>query len=98
MTGLLRKHLPDAVSWEQHRGSYADVESYVLSAYAAALNEFEGLLHDTSLGTELRSLVTHLCHPLPAKRAYGPPSVAGTALDMERVVSRLDYLSKRFAK
>lgn len=98
MTALLRKHLPDAVSWERHRGSYADVESYVLSAYAGALDEFESSIHDKSLGTELRKLVTHLCYPSPAKRAYGPPSVVGTANDLERVVSRLDYLSKRFVK
>jgi eukaryotic-like serine/threonine-protein kinase len=98
MTALLRKHLPDPVSWEYHRGTYADVESYVLNAYSATLDEFERSVHDRPLAAELRNLVTHLCHPLPTKRAYGPPSVAGTAVDLERVVSRLDFLSRKFAR
>lgn len=95
MTALLRKHLPDAVSWEQHRGSYQDVLPYVQHAFAAALDDFEQAVQGDFLAKELRILVTHLCQPEPSKRAYGPPNVVGTANDMERVISKLNYLSDK---
>ena len=84
MTALLRKNLKDAVSWERHRGSYDDVLPYVLNAFSWALDEFDTLVHGDFLRRELRSLITHLCHPIPTKRAYGPPGVAGTSNDMWR--------------
>jgi serine/threonine protein kinase len=95
MTALIRKNLPDAVSWERHRGSYDDVQPYVLNAFSWALDEFEKCVQGDFLSGELRTLVTHLCHPIPAKRAYGPSSLAGTSNDMERVVSRLNYLADK---
>ena len=95
MTALLRTHLQDAVSWEQHRGSYDEVQPYVLEAFSRALDEFETSLQGDFLPHELRSLITHLCHPVPAKRAYGPPGIAGTRNDMERVVSRLNFLANK---
>ena len=95
MTALLRKHLKDEVSWERYRGSYDDVQPYVLNAFSLALDEFDTSVQGDILRRELRSLLTHLCHPILAKRAYGPPGVVGTANDMERVVSRLDFLAQR---
>jgi serine/threonine protein kinase len=95
MTALVRKNLQDDVSWEQHRGSNEDVQPYVLHSFAAALDEFEQSIPTDFLRNEIRGLVTHLCHPIPAKRAYGPPSIVGTASDMERVISRLDYLAAK---
>lgn len=95
MTALIRKNLLDAVSWEQHRGSYEDVQPYVLNAFSLALDEFEAVIQDDFLRQELRLLVTHLCHPIPSKRAYGPPSIAGTAADMERVISKIDLLANK---
>jgi serine/threonine protein kinase len=44
MTALIRKNIPDAVSWERHRGPYEDVQPYVLSAFASALDEFDKCL------------------------------------------------------
>ena len=41
MTALLRKNLKDGVSWERYRGSYDDVQPYVLNAFALALDEFD---------------------------------------------------------
>ena len=95
MTALLRKNLDDAVSWERHRGSYAEVQPYVLNAFSSALDEFDQSIRDDFLRRELRRMVTNLCHPVPSNRAYGPPSVAGSALSMERVISRLDFLADR---
>ena len=95
MTALLRKHLKDEVSWERYRGPYDDVQPYVLSAFALALGEFDTSVQGDILRRELRSLLTYLCHPILAKRAYGPPGIVGTANDMERVVSRLDFLAQR---
>ena len=95
MTALLRKNLQDAVSWEQHRGSYNDVMPYVLHAFSSALDEFDTSIKVDFLRPELRTLISHLCHPIPAKRGYGPPGIAGTSNDMERVVSRLDLLARK---
>ena len=95
MTALLRKNLDDAVSWERHRGSYSEVQPYVLNAFSRALDEFDQSIQDDFLSRELRPMVTNLCHPVPSKRAYGPGNVAGTALSMERVISRLDFLADR---
>lgn len=95
MTALLRKNLPDSISWERYRGSYDEVQPYVLNAFSSALDEFEKSVDDQFLSRELRALVTHLCHPDPHKRAFGPPAVVGTSIDMERVISRLDYLAKK---
>lgn len=95
MTALIRKNLPDGVSWERHRGSYDDVQSYVLNAFGLALDEFEKSFNGDFLGGALRAMVTNLCHPIPAKRAYGPTNQAGTANDMERVISRLNYLADK---
>ena len=95
MTALLRKNLGDAVSWEQHHGSYDEVQPYVLNAFSQALDEFDMSVQNDFLRGALRPLITHLCHPIPAKRGYGPPGVAGTALSMERVVSRLNFLANR---
>ena len=95
MTALLRKNLDDAVSWERRHASYGEVQPYVLNAFSQALDEFDELIEDDYLRRELRPMVTHLCHPVPSKRAYGPPSVAGSALGMERVISRLDFLADR---
>ena len=95
MTALLRKNLDDPVSWERYHGPYEEVQPYVLHAFSRALHEFAGSIESDLLRGDLRRMVAHLCHPVPSKRAYGPPSVAGSALGMERVISRLDYLANR---
>ena len=95
MTALLRKNLDDDVSWEHYHGSYEEVEPYVLHSFSEALDEFEGSVQSGILRGDLRRMVTHLCHPVPSRRTYGPASVAGSARGMERVISRLDYLANR---
>ena len=95
MTALLRKHLKDEVSWERHRGSYDAVQPYVLNAFSWALDDFDTSVKSDFLRRELRPLITNLCHPLPAQRAYGPRGVAGTPINMERVVSRLNVLANK---
>jgi serine/threonine protein kinase len=89
MTALIRKNLPDEVSWERHRGPYDDVQAYVLDAFAKSLDEFANCIDGDFLREQLRILVQSLCHPLPDKRdfaKFGGP---------ERVISRLDYLHNK---
>lgn len=92
MTALLRKNLPDDASWERYRGVYEDVQAYVLEAFAHSLDEFEACIEGTFLKQELRAMVSSLCHPIAAKRFYGGVGAAATGNDMERVVSRLDFM------
>jgi eukaryotic-like serine/threonine-protein kinase len=98
MTALLRKNVPDDVSWERHRGPYEDVKAYVLDAFSKSLDEFEGCIDDESLKRSLRPLVESLCHPEVSKRTYSGIGQAGTPTDLERVVSRLNYLENRVRK
>lgn len=96
MTALLRKNLPDDASWEQHRGSYDDVRGYVLDAYARSLDDFEDGIDDQKLRSELRPLVSALCHPIPSKRSYSGTFGGGMPGDLERVISALDRLHKKY--
>jgi len=97
MNALLRKYLPDPVSWEQYRGPYEDVKGYVLDAFSKALNEIEDCIGDDFLRKELRSMVEYLCFPDPAKRGH-PKGIGnlGNQYDMERIITRLDFVYRKF--
>lgn len=95
MTGLLRTQLHDSVSWENHRGSYDEVLPYVLDGFSRALDAFAQSVPVGFLRDRLRGLVERLCYPVPGERVYGPQGVAGTAIDLERVVSLLDVLATK---
>ena len=97
MTGLLRAHLEDSLSWEHYIGPYADVQPYILHAFSRALDALAACVTVDALREDLRLLVAGLCHPVPARRAYGPLRLAGTRVDMDRVVTKLDVLAKRAA-
>ena len=97
MTGLLRAHLEDSLSWEHYIGPYADVQPYILHAFSRALDALAACVTVDALREDLRLLVAGLCHPVPARRAYGPLRLAGTPVDMDRVVTKLDVLAKRAA-
>jgi eukaryotic-like serine/threonine-protein kinase len=92
MTALIRKNLPDDASWEWTHDSYDEVLAYVLDAFALALDEFSSCIEDAYLSAELRSMVSRLCHPIPSKRSFASGFDSGATSDLERVVSRLDYL------
>ena len=94
MTALVRKHLPDPVSWE-HPHVYDDVKAYVLEAFSNALDEFEANIGEPNLRNALRQMVSRLCHPIPEKRSYTGTFGGGSPPDLERLVSRLDLLYRR---
>jgi serine/threonine protein kinase len=96
MTALLRKHIPDDVSWERHRGGYDEVKAYVVNAFSKALDDFDCCIESTFLKSELRTMVEQLCHPLPDRRGHPKTlHVPGQQHDLERVVSWLDYLYRK---
>ena len=94
-TALIRKNLPDSVSWEQHRGAYADVRAYVEDAFAKALDEFSACITDEGLRAELRHLLECLCNPSPERRSYPRSAHAAASYSLERVVTRLDVLHQK---
>lgn len=94
-TALLRKNMPDSVSWEQHRGSYDDVRAYVDDAFARAMDEFSGCVVSPGLGVELRRILTCLCNPDPACRSYPQAVNRSTQFSLERVVTRLNLLHRK---
>jgi len=96
MTALLRKNLPDDVSWQQYHGTYRDVCAYVVDAFQRSLDEFCSCIEGEFLRAELRTMVEYLCHPLPERRGH-PKGLGSEATqhDLERVVSRLDFMHKK---
>ena len=96
MNALLRRHLPDAVSWERYQGSFSDVAAYLLEAFAKALDDFEAAIPEEVVRKDLREMVDKLCHPLPDLR--GDPKRLGlacTQYGFERCVTQLDLLRSR---
>jgi len=96
MTALLRKYIADDLSWERYRGSFDDVKVYLVDSFSKALDEFCNCLTEEILKQELRSMVEYLCYPIPEKRGH-PKGLGSEAnqYNMERVISRLDYLHKK---
>jgi serine/threonine protein kinase len=94
-TALLRKNMPDSVSWEQHRGSYDDVRAYVDDAFAKALDEFSGCVVSPGLGDELGRIVRCLCNPDPACRSYPRAAKHSPQFSLERVITRLNLLHRK---
>jgi len=97
MNALLRKHIADKLSWEYYRGSFDDVKAYLLDAFSKALVEFETCFEEDGLiKQELRILVEYLCYPLPEKRGH-PKGIGSSSnqYNMERIISKLDYLHKK---
>ncbi len=96
MNALLRKHIPDNFSWEKFRGAFDEVTPYLLDAFRKSLDEIEGCITEPILKQELREMVEYLCYPLPEKRGH-PNLVGGNGdqYNLERVISRLDYLHKK---
>lgn len=96
MNALIRKHIPDNLSWEKFRGAFGDVAPYILDAFRKSLDELEGCITEPVLKADIRGMVEYLCFPLPEKR--GHPKIIGGIGDqynLERVISRLDYLHKK---
>lgn len=96
MTALLRKYIPDHLSWERWTGEFASVKPYVLDAFSKSLNEFETAIVNPYFRRHLRLLVEYLCHPIPEERGH-PRSIGflGNNYSLERFVSKLDLLASR---
>lgn len=97
INALIRKFLPDSVSWEYWRGNdFNEVKDYLLDAFQKALNEFSESILDEYFSKELTQLVEYLCYPIPEKRGH-PRNIGpiGNNYNMERFISKLDRLSKK---
>jgi len=97
MNALLRKYLPDPVSWEYWRGSnFNEVKDYLLQAFERALEEFTSNIRLPFLRTELEHIVQYLCYPLPEKRGH-PRNIKELSnnYSMERFITKFDVLASK---
>ena len=97
MNALLRKYLPDHVSWEYWRGlNFDEVKDYLLQAFERALEEFTSNIQVPLLRTELKTIVQYLCYPIPEKRGH-PRNINEVSdnYSMERFITKLDVLATR---
>ncbi len=96
MTSLLAKNINKDFKWSKWHGAYTDVQSYVLEAFNASLTEFKSQIENETLQEELGRIVEYLCFPIPEKRGH-PRSIKlrGSQYNLERFITRLDYLSKK---
>jgi len=93
MSALLLKYIPENFKWTKWRGSFGDIEAYVLDAFEQALSEFEAQIKPEYLRKELRWSVERLCYPIPEKRGH-PKNIhsMGSSFNLERFISKFDLL------
>lgn len=94
---LLKKYLPDSVSWENWQGdNISEVKDYLVNAYTSSLDEFETNIDDKFLAKEVKKIVGYLCHPLPEERGH-PKNIrsSGSNYSLDRFISILDALSRK---
>lgn len=96
MSALLRKHIPDAFSWEKWRGDFDELKPYLMDGFSKALLEFEQNIRPDEFKNELKCLVEMLCHPYPEKRGH-PKNIAmnGSNYSLERFITKLDVLKTK---
>jgi len=108
MTALIGKNLDPQFSWNKWRGSFADVQDYLVDAFYKGLKEFRTLISNKELADELISVIEYCCYPIPEKRGHkkaieqstdreGKRKENGNQFDFQRVVSKFDILSKKAA-
>jgi serine/threonine protein kinase len=96
MTALLRKNLPDEISWDNWRGTFEEVKEYLLDSFQKSLETFSGTVNDIYLNNELTTLVQQLCYPLPQKRGHPKDSTSRySKYSLVRFITLLDVLNKK---
>ncbi|TXB61794.1 protein kinase domain-containing protein [Phaeodactylibacter luteus] len=96
MSALLRKNIPHNFSWEVWNGTYEELIPYLENGFSSALDEFEENIKEYKDRVELKKLVEYLCNPFPEKRGH-PKTITsiGSNFNLERFISRLDYLKRK---
>jgi len=106
MTALIGKNLDPVFSWNRWKGTFSEVQDYLIDAFFKALNEFKSNITDKVLAEEIEGIVEYCCFPVPEKRGH-PKSLSqvtnrfgklndyGNQFDFQRVVSKFDLLSRK---
>lgn len=93
INSLIRKFLPDSVSWEYWQGTdFEEVKDYLISAFSKSLNEFGENIQSNYFRKELVELIGYLCYPDPCKRGHPRNFGKQNRFDLERTITRLDLL------
>ncbi len=83
-------YLPEHLRHTTFDGDFRQVIPYLIDAHVDLVSVFEDYVTDIGIRGELQSLVLELCHPDPLKRGF-----KRQGLKLNRVVSKLDLLSKK---
>lgn len=106
MTALIGRNLAPDLLWTKWKGTFSNVKDYLIDAFHNAIRDFRSTISNEYLSSELSSIVEYCCFPVPEKRGH-PKSLKlatdreGNRLtyrnqfDFQRVITRLDVLSKR---
>lgn len=93
MSALLLKYIPDLLRWERWRGTYEEIEPYIMKAFSDAIAEFEGVLNGSYFDDEIKQMVEQLCFPIPSKRGHPKNRRSiGSDYNLERYIAKLDLL------
>jgi hypothetical protein len=93
MNALIMNHLPASLQPTYYRGSFEEVEIYLLNAYQKALIDIRNSIPFEAIKDRLVKLIEYLCYPTPTKRGH-PKNISsvGSNYNLTRFVSELDYL------
>lgn len=93
MNALIMNHLSVSLQPVHYRGSFEEVETYLLNAFQKALIDIGNSVPFEVIKDRLVKLIEYLCYPTPAKRGH-PKNISsiGSNYDLTRFVSELDYL------
>lgn len=97
MSALILNNIQSQFSWENWKGTFKEIEPYLIDAFELALNDFENSIKDEFLCKELCSIVKMLCFPIPSKRGH-PANIRlvnGNQFNLERFITKFDVLYRQ---
>lgn len=101
MTALIGKNLDSNFRWNNWKGTFSEIQGYLLDSFYKALKEFKALIPNVELSKDLYSIVEYCCYPIPEKRGH-PKSIPQTKdsfninqFEFQRTISKFDVLVKK---
>jgi len=106
MTSLIGKNLDPQFKWTRWRGTFEQVNDYLINAFYKAIQEFKSSIIDQNLANELAEIIEYSCFPIPNRRGHpktlkisndknGDRRTNLNQFDFRRIISKFDILTKR---
>lgn len=96
MTALLFKHLDIRFRWTVFKGSFNQVNDYLIDAYYKSLDEIRLSLGNKDFSKDLIEIIEYCCFPIPEQRGHNKSiREIGNQYDFRRAISKLDLIRRR---